>query len=46
MQPELWWGEGNYAEHVVIRNNTLPKCGDATTGGWSEQAGVLTVRGT
>ena len=46
MQPELWWGEGNYAERVVIRNNTLARCGYATTGRWSEQAGVLTVRGT
>ena len=46
MQPELWWGEGNYAERVVIRHNTLARCGYATTGRWSEQAGVLTVHGT
>jgi hypothetical protein len=46
MQPELWWGEGNYAERVIIRNNTLMKCGYATSGPWTEQAGVLTIYGT
>jgi hypothetical protein len=45
-QPELWWGEGNYAERVVIRNNTFARCGYATTGPWTEQAGVLTIYGT
>ncbi|CAF1343368.1 unnamed protein product, partial [Adineta ricciae] len=46
MQPELWWAEGNYAEHVIIRNNTLMKCGYATSDLSTEQAGVLTIFGT
>lgn len=46
MQPELWWGEGNYGERVTIRNNTLMRCGYATSGSWTEQAGVLTIYGT
>ncbi|CAF1447747.1 unnamed protein product [Rotaria sordida] len=46
MQPEFWWGEGNYAERVIIRNNTLIRCGYATTGSWTQQAGVLTIYGT
>jgi hypothetical protein len=46
MQPELWWGEAKYAERVIIRNNTLIRCGYASTGSWTEQAGVLTIYGT
>ena len=46
MQPELWWGEGNYARNVTIRGNTFAHCGTATTGPWNEQAGVLTLHGT
>ncbi|CAF1154622.1 unnamed protein product [Adineta steineri] len=31
IQPELWWGEGNYTERITIRNNTFMKCGYATS---------------
>ena len=46
MGPELWWGEGNYARNIVIKNNTFAHCGYATTGPWNDQAGVLSVLGT
>ena len=46
MGPELWWGEGNYAQNVTIRGNKFARCGYATTGPWNEQAGVLTLHGT
>ncbi len=46
MGPEMWWGEANYAQNVVIRGNTFAHCGYATTGPWNDQAGVLSVLAT
>jgi hypothetical protein len=43
LAPELLWREACYSRNVVIRNNTIRRCGTATAGPWTPQAGVLTV---
>jgi len=43
LAPELFWREACYSRNVIIRNNTIRRCGTATAGPWTPQAGVLTV---
>lgn len=43
LAPELFWREACYSRNVVIRNNTIRRCGTATAGPWTPQAGILTV---
>lgn len=43
LAPEPLWREACYSRNVVIRGNTIRRCGTATAGPWTPQAGVLTV---
>jgi hypothetical protein len=43
LAPELWWREACYSRNVVIRNNTISRCGTASMGPWTAQAGALSV---
>lgn len=43
LAPEPWWGEACYSRNVAIRNNTISRCGTASMGPWTAQAGVLSV---
>ena len=45
LQPKLLWGEANYAECMIIRNNTFSRCGYIQVDRGTEQAGVLTIHG-
>jgi hypothetical protein len=43
LAPELWWGEACFSRKVTIRDNTIRRCGTASMGPWTAQAGVLSV---
>jgi polygalacturonase len=43
LAPELFWREACYSRNVTIRNNTIRRCGTATAGPWTSQAGALSV---
>ncbi|HLY75631.1 MAG TPA: right-handed parallel beta-helix repeat-containing protein, partial [Planctomycetota bacterium] len=43
LAPELWWGEACFSRRITIRNNTIRRCGTASMGPWTAQAGVLSV---
>jgi hypothetical protein len=43
LAPEPWWREACFCRKVTIRNNTIRRCGTASMGPWTQQAGALSV---
>lgn len=43
--PEYWWNESCYSRDVVVRGNTLRRCGEATSGPWDSRPGAMNIAG-
>ena len=43
--PEYWWNEACYSRDVVVRRNTIRRCGEATNGSWDSRPGAVNIAG-
>lgn len=43
--PEYGWNEACYSRDVIVRGNTIRRCGEATNGPWDNRPGAVNIAG-